>query len=125
MASMFSISFEGSIAERVAAVVNGLAVLFIDENLRVREAQAKDTNAFLEDELQAMREQLVIVEEKIKEYRKIHMGELPEQLETNLRMLDRLQIQLNQRQESLRSAKDSLNISRRSDKSQKHNGADR
>jgi len=107
---MFTVLYEGSIAERVAAVANGLAVLLIDENLKVREAQAKDTDAFLEDELQALHKQLVIVEDKIKEYRKIHMGELPGQLETNLRMLDRLQIQLNQRQDSLRSAKDKLSI---------------
>ena len=68
----------------------------------------QDTSAFLGMKLQTVRKQLETVEEKIKEYRKAHMGELPEQLETNLRMLDRLQMQLNQRQESLRNAKDSL-----------------
>ncbi len=106
----FSISFSGLYPEVVARVVNGLAALFLNENLKVRQAQAIGTSTFLEDELQPMRRQLESVEQKIREFRKIHMGKLPEQLATNLRMLDRLQMQLDRKQASLRSAKDRLMI---------------
>lgn len=106
----FSISFSGLYPEVVARVVNGLAALFIDENLKVREAQATGTSTFLEDELEPMRRQLESFEQKIREYRKIHMGKLPEQLATNLRMLDQLQMRIDGKQASLRSAKDRLMI---------------
>ena len=110
VADTFSISFSGPYPEVVARVVNGLTALFIDENLKVRQAQATGTSTFLEDELQPMRRQLESVEQKIREFRKMHMGKLPEQLATNLRMLDRLQMQLDGKQASLRSAKDNLMI---------------
>jgi polysaccharide chain length determinant protein (PEP-CTERM system associated) len=57
-----------------------------------------------------VRRQLESVEQKLREFRKKHMGELPEQLETNLRMMDRLQAQMDDRREALRSAKNRLII---------------
>ncbi len=104
----FSISFKGKNPERVMKVANVLANYFIDQNLKVREAQAIGTSDFLEDELNTMRKRLEGVEEILKKYRVKYMGALPEQLETNLRILDRLQTQLSDRQESLRDAKNRL-----------------
>ena len=108
--NMFSISFSGPNPEQVAPVVNGLAALFIDANLRVREEQALGTTTFLEAEIQPMRRQLENVEQKIQEFRNMHMGELPEQLGINLRTLDQLRVQLDKTKDSLRSTKDSLII---------------
>lgn len=107
-ASTFSISFLWPDPDMVAPVVNGLTTLFFDENIRVREAQTMDTADFLEDELDPMRGQLEIVEKKIRAFRQTHMGELPEQLGANLRMLDQLHSQLDKTKDSLRSAKGSL-----------------
>jgi len=109
-ANMFSISFSGPNPEQVAPVVNGLAALFIDENLRVREEQSLGTTTFLEAEIQPMRRQLENVEQKIQEFRNMHMGELPEQLGINLRTLDQLRVQLDKTKDSLRSTKDGLII---------------
>jgi polysaccharide chain length determinant protein (PEP-CTERM system associated) len=109
-ANMFSISFSGPNPEQVAPVVNGLAALFINENLRVREEQSLGTTAFLEAEIQPMRRQLENVEQKIQEFRNMHMGELPEQLGINLRTLDQLRVQLDKTKDSLRSTKDRLII---------------
>ena len=106
----FTITYIGSEQKLVAPIVNSLAASFIEENLIGREAEAIETRIFLEDELQEVRQQLEIVENKLKTYRINHMGELPEQLETNLRMIDRLQMQLNQKYSSLRSTKDRLII---------------
>ena len=104
----FTIVFRGNEPEKVMHVANGLASYFIDENLKVRESQAIGTSTFLETELDTMRMRLEEVEEKIKEYRKTNMGELPEQLETNLRILERLQENLTDRQQSLRDARSRL-----------------
>jgi polysaccharide chain length determinant protein (PEP-CTERM system associated) len=104
----FSISFSDSNPETAMKIVNGLATLFIDENLKIRETQALGTSDFLEDELETMRKRLQDVEEKLRAYRQRHRGELPEQLESNLRILDNLQQQLNEREERLNDEKNRL-----------------
>lgn len=107
-ADAFSVSYRGSDPQTVMNVANTLADFFIDENLKVREAQAIGTSSFLEDQLTATRVRLEDVEKQIGEYRKKYMGELPDQLDTNLRVLDRLQLQLNERQNNLQEAKNRL-----------------
>ncbi len=104
----FKVSFKGKDPEKVMRVTNGLASFFINENLKARESQAIGTSDFLQDELETMRAKLVKVEEELKNYREQYMGELPEQLETNLRILDRLQQQLNDSQENLREERGRL-----------------
>jgi len=104
----FRVSFTGKSPEKITAVANTLASYFIDENLKVRDEQATGTSDFLEGELVVMLEKLEKVEEVMKEYRKKHMGELPEQLESNLRILDRLQEQQIDRQVRLSDAKNQL-----------------
>ena len=101
----FSISLKDKDPRKIAVVANGLASYFIDENLKVRESQAMGTSDFLDSELLSMRTRLEQVEEKIKNYRKTFMGELPEQLETNLRILDRMQENLNDQQQNLREGR--------------------
>ena len=89
----------------VMKVTNGLASYFIDENLKVRESQALGTNSFLEEELSSTRERLQKIEETLNDYRKIHMGELPEQLASNLSILGRMQEQLGEKQKDLRETR--------------------
>jgi polysaccharide chain length determinant protein (PEP-CTERM system associated) len=104
----FSISFADSNPVTAMKIANGLTTLFIDENLKIREAQALGTSDFLEDELQTMRTRLVAVEEKLRAYRQRYRGELPEQMESNLRILDNLQLQLGEREERLSDEKNRL-----------------
>ncbi len=104
----FSVSYKGKDPDKVWVVANALAGYFIDENLRVREARGKGTSEFLDAELNSMRERLVDVEQKLKDYRERNMGGLPEQLDSNLRILDRLQDQLGDKRENLLDAKNGL-----------------
>lgn len=101
----FEIAFRGKDPKKVMRVVNGLAASFIDENLKVRETQAIGTSKFLEAELETMRIRLEQLEENIKNYRKNHMGELPEQLETNLSILEGLRGNLSDLKQNNREAK--------------------
>jgi len=104
----FSISFKGRDPEQITRVTNALANYFIGENLKTREAHAIGTSDFLEDELSTMRKRLEEVEQALKNYREGYMGGLPEQLDSNLRILDRLQEQLVERRQNLSDAKDRL-----------------
>lgn len=115
----FTISFFGSDPHIVMNVTNNLANNFITENVREREAQAIGTSDFLEDQLSTMKERLEAVEVKLRDYRKRHMGELPEQLESNLRILDTTQKQLSETEARQRDEKDRLLIVENEIKSRK------
>lgn len=102
----FSISFEGKDPKTVMMVTNELAALFIEENLRVRESQAEGTAEFLSKELMEMEERLKQDERAIRNFKERSMGQLPQQLDANLRTLERLQQQLQTTSENLRAAED-------------------
>jgi polysaccharide chain length determinant protein (PEP-CTERM system associated) len=104
----FSISFKGHDPESVANITNYIAESFINENIRLREQEGLGTSGFIEDELNSVRLELEEVERQIMIFREKNMGGLPEQLDANLRVLDRLQMQHNQKQENLREAKKRL-----------------
>jgi len=105
-ANSFTISFEGKEPNTVMKVTNKLASLFIEENLKVRESQAEGTSEFLSKELVSMEEQLKRREQDIRNFRERSMGQLPQQLDANLRILERLQDQLKTTNENIRAAED-------------------
>lgn len=104
--STFRIYYEGTNAKEVAAVVNKLADLFIAENTQAREREARSTSLFLEEELAKVKERLEYEEAQIAEFKKNHMGELPEQREANLRTLDTLQNRLRGNNEAMTRTQD-------------------
>ncbi|WP_373498970.1 XrtA system polysaccharide chain length determinant [Desulfococcus sp.] len=104
----FSITFKGNDPEKVMNITNTLAESFIEENLKTREEEALGTNEFLEDQLLGMRTQLGDLEKKVEAFRTQNMGGLPEQLDSNLRVLDRLQAELTGKNESIRDARNRL-----------------
>ncbi len=104
--SAFTIGFTDADPRLAARVVNALASFFIEENLKLREAQARGTTAFLETELASLKKQLEAQEEKLKQYKQGHMGELPGQLEANISSLNRMQGELAAVQQSINSTKD-------------------
>jgi polysaccharide chain length determinant protein (PEP-CTERM system associated) len=104
----FSISFKDANPETAMKIANGLTTLFIDENLKIREAQALGTSDFLEDEMKTMLKRLQNDEKKLRAYRARYRGELPEQLDSNLRILGNFQRQLSEREERLSDEKNRL-----------------
>jgi len=107
-ANAFSISVVDQDPMLAMKVANSLATYFLDENLRLREAQSVGTTEFIDNEREVMGERMENVDKSLREFRQKHMGELPEQLESNLRILDRLQMNMNERQQRLSNVKDRL-----------------
>lgn len=101
----FSVSFQGDDPNTVMKVANTLADNFIVENLKLRESQVFTTDSFIENQLISMRSRLQELEKQLQDYRSRNMGGLPEQLDTNLQTLQRLEQQLTDRQEAIRDAK--------------------
>ncbi len=102
----FVLSYEGKDPVIITKVANALANMFVEENLKLRESQAKSTAEFLATQLETVAKELKKREQALKEYKTAHMGELPEQRQSNLAMLDRLTQQLETVQENLRRAED-------------------
>ena len=109
-ADTFSISFIGNNPKRVMQVANTLASYFMDENLKVREAQAIGTSEFLESELEKTRKMLEEREQKLAEFRGKYIGGLPDELESNLRTMDRLQLEMTEKNKLLREVKNALGL---------------
>jgi len=107
-ADAFSITYRGGIPETVMQVTNTLSNLFIESNLQVREEQAQGTSNFLDEELENMRVKLGRIESELQNYRQRHMGELPEQLDSNLKFLETFRIQMEERKERLRNERNRL-----------------
>ena len=107
-ANAFKIAFEGEEPRNIMQVVNAMATLVIDQNLKVRESQATGTVEFLEQERVKMRRRLEEVEAALKDFREKHMGELPDQLASNLMVLERMQQQLSDKQRGLRDERNRL-----------------
>jgi polysaccharide chain length determinant protein (PEP-CTERM system associated) len=102
----FTIGYIGKDPNVVTAIANRLASLFIEENLRLREQQAVGTTEFLATELAAKKAKLEELEKVVSQYKRQHMGELPEQRDANLRILEQLQNQYQRLGENLRASQD-------------------
>jgi len=102
----FTVTFEGGEPHTVRQVTNTLASLFIEENLKVRERLAEETSEFLDLQVQEAQAQLEKQERALQEFKKEHIGMLPEQMEVNLKALDRLQLELQSLNEAIRNAEE-------------------
>jgi len=90
----FSVGYRGSDPARVAAVANALASFYIEENLKARERQATGTADFLRNQLDQARTKLAELESQVGAFKERNLGELPQQMEANLKTLEGLNAQL-------------------------------
>jgi len=90
----FRISYVNQDPMLAQKVAERLSALFIEENVRDREAVAADTNSFLDSQLEAAKRQLIEHEKKLEEYRLRYGNELPSQAPTNLQAMQNAQTQL-------------------------------
>lgn len=93
-ANVFVISFTSPDATVAADVTREIAALFMTENLKDRAQQAGATAEFLDRELDRLRTEVAAQEEKMRQFKEERMGSLPSELDSNLRTLDRLNLEL-------------------------------
>jgi len=102
----FTIAYIGKDPKTVTMVTNKLASLFIEENLSYREEQARGTSEFLALELKATKAKLEDQERIVTDFKRRFLGELPEQRDANLRVMDGLQAQYQRLGDSMRTAQE-------------------
>jgi len=108
----FTISYDGYDPLLVMQVTNKLAAMFIGENLKVREQLVEGTSEFLDQELRRVKERLDLQEAEISRYKQKYVGQLPQQSETLLRNLDRLNMELQTQTDMLRMLSERRDIMR-------------
>ncbi len=100
----FRISYQGRNPETVQKVAGTLASLYLEQNLKFREAKAQTTTKFLEAELEGLRERIAELGKKITKFKQTHEGMLPELHQFNLSQADRLENDIKQINNSIRAA---------------------
>jgi polysaccharide chain length determinant protein (PEP-CTERM system associated) len=100
----FELTFEDSDPKVATTVANRLPALFAEETLKVRSDQAEAAQELFGDELDKLSKEVAEQEAKISQFKLQHLGELPEQMEANMRGLERLMALMAEKNESLRDA---------------------
>jgi len=101
----FNVYFSARDPRVAQQVTSELTNLFISENLEVRQQESENTTAFLASQVEQARQSLAEQEEKVREFKERHLGELPGQLQSNLQILEGLQSQLHAEEDALERAK--------------------
>ncbi len=102
----FSIAYRGKNPATVQQVSGTLASLYLEQNLKSREAQAQSTTQFLEAELKQLQERIKILGGKITAFKGQHEGLLPEQQSFNREQATRLEMEVKQTDNNIRQVEE-------------------
>ncbi len=100
----FNVTYFDSNGVRAQKICNALAQLFVDENLRSRAAVASGTTGFLNSRLDDAQKEVARQDKELADFKQAHMGELPTDIDNNMRMLMSLNSQLDATTQTLSRA---------------------
>ena len=98
----FELQVTGNDPELAAKVANRLPELYAEETLVIRERQAQLAATLYDEEIARLDKELTARDAQITSFKVSHLGELPEQLEANMRGLERVMGQLTAKAEARR-----------------------
>lgn len=113
-ADAFTIEYIHTDPVMAMQVTDRLATLFIEEAETEREQQAIDGSEFIDSQLDEIRKSLEEKEAAVALFKERNLGRLPEQLDSNLATLQRLQMEQQTLEESMRSAEARSDLLRQS-----------
>jgi len=96
---LLKVSFADAEPAIAKAVTARLADLFVQENTKSRTAIAESSTEFLQHEMDSLKGQLESKEQAIAHFKQSHLGQLPEQMDSNMRAIDRLEGEVSAQQE--------------------------
>jgi polysaccharide chain length determinant protein (PEP-CTERM system associated) len=103
---VFSIEYLHEDPQNAMLVNSKLTSMFIDENVISREQQVIGTIQLFETQIEETEKRLEEKDRAVREFRTQYLGELPEQLNTNMEMLRRYEDDLKSVKGSIREAQD-------------------
>jgi polysaccharide biosynthesis transport protein len=102
----FKISYSGASPHLAQEVTGKLTTLFIQYNDRMRNNVNQETTLFLQQQVEAAAEKLKEEEAQVADFKMKNLGDLPEQQEGNLGILNGFQMELQNTQTSLSRARE-------------------
>ncbi len=97
----FKIYYTGPTPELAQTVDNELTSAFIDENMKSQQQLSETTTSFFSSQLADAREKLEEQGAKVRAFKAQHMGDLPDQLQSNVQILSGIESQLEGTQRAL------------------------
>jgi polysaccharide biosynthesis transport protein len=102
----FTLAYDGRNPQVVQQVSNVLASLYLEENLKVRAEQTAGASRFLEEEAKAVQISLASLDGKIATFKTRNITVLPELLQVNFQSLDRVERDMAQLKDQLRTLRE-------------------
>ncbi len=90
----FKIAYKAPDPAIAQKVTIALTSFFVDENVRASQEQSEATTLFLDSQVHALGQSLADQEAKVRAFEAQHDGSLPQQLESNMKILSGIQQQL-------------------------------
>ncbi|MCB2146380.1 MAG: hypothetical protein KQI81_07880 [Deltaproteobacteria bacterium] len=104
----FNLSYEHKNPQKAKEITDVLANLFIEEDQRSRESQAATTTGFIEKELEDLRRQVQINEEKISRFKAANIDQLPGSMAIFTQTIFRLEQDIDSVEARIRTTQDKI-----------------
>jgi succinoglycan biosynthesis transport protein ExoP len=104
----FIVTYAGATADEAQRVTNRLLKVFIDRDTANRRTRAKDTSAFLGEQLRGSEQRMDEIEGRLRRLKESNTGLLPEQALGNLQAMSDLRSRTDHNAEALRDERDRL-----------------
>ncbi len=99
----FTLACEGKDPATVHKIAESLTNMYLQEEMKAREQLVSVTTDFLEKELETFKKQVQFHEQQISQYKAKHVGEMPENLPMNINNYHRLERELENINDRVRS----------------------
>jgi polysaccharide chain length determinant protein (PEP-CTERM system associated) len=99
----FTVAYDGKNPQMVQQVASILASLYLEENLKTREQRTAGASRFLEEEAKTIQGELADYDSRIAAFKAKNVDALPELQQVNYQGLDRIEGDLNQLQDQLKT----------------------
>ncbi len=115
----FEMTFGASDPQTAAKVANRLPEIYAEQEVQLRQGQAARATQLFSDQMGTLKQSVTDWERRIAQFKVEHLGELPEQMEMNMRGMERLAGELRAKSDELTAAE-----GRRSELARAHHSID-
>jgi succinoglycan biosynthesis transport protein ExoP len=106
----FRLGYPDKTADAAHRITNRLAWVFVEENSKTATQRAENTSEVLAQQLRDSQEKLTQIEGQLRVKKQANMGRLPDQINTNVQMVNGLRSQLESISMQLRGEQDRLSM---------------
>jgi len=90
----FTLSYDGETADRAQKVANELVTLYLNENLKIRQQKAAETESFLTEEAKQLESHIAETEAKLAQFKRQNISRLPELAQLNMQLREKTETEV-------------------------------